>query len=113
MNGCGTLTLTTAVTGKTVTTTIADSGPGISKQHLSKVFDPFFTTKGQGEGSGLGLTVARRLIRKCGGDIRLESHEGEGTICSITLPLCSTPLQQGAPWTTSASHSAPQPSHSS
>lgn len=113
MNGRGTLTLTTAVAGKTVSTTIADSGPGISKQHLSKVFDPFFTTKGQGEGSGLGLTVARRLIRKCGGNIRLESHEGEGTICSITLPLCSTPFQQGDPWTTSASHSAPQPSHSS
>ena len=113
MNGRGTLTLTTAVAGKTVSTTIADSGPGISKQHLSKVFDPFFTTKGQGEGSGLGLTVARRLIHKCGGNIRLESHEGEGTICSITLPLCSTPFQQGDPWTTSASHSAPQPSHSS
>ncbi|MDH4153866.1 MAG: ATP-binding protein [Nitrospira sp.] len=113
MNGHGTLTLTTAVADKMVTTTIADSGPGISKQHLAKVFDPFFTTKGQGEGSGLGLTVARRLIRKFGGDIRIESHEGQGTICSVTLPINTTPSAQGGPWTTSASHSAPQPSHSS
>lgn len=113
MNGHGTLTLTTAVADKMVTTTIADSGPGISKQHLAKVFDPFFTTKGQGEGSGLGLTVARRLIRKFGGDIRIESHEGQGTICSVTLPINTAPSPQGGPWTLSTSHSAPQPSHAS
>ncbi|MBL8037411.1 MAG: HAMP domain-containing protein [Nitrospira sp.] len=113
MNGHGTLTLTTAVVDKMVTTTIADTGPGISKQHLSKVFDPFFTTKGQGEGSGLGLTVARRLIRKFGGDIRIESHEGQGTVCSVTLPISSSPSPQGGPWTTAASHSEPQSLHSS
>jgi two-component system, NtrC family, sensor kinase len=113
MNGRGTLTLTTAVVDQLVTTTIADSGPGISRQHLSKIFDPFFTTKGQGEGSGLGLTVARRLIRKFGGDIGIESNEGQGTICSVTLPVSSAPLPQGGPWTTSASHSERQPSHSS
>jgi two-component system, NtrC family, sensor kinase len=113
MNGRGTLTLTTAVVDHSVVTTIADSGPGISKQHLSRIFDPFFTTKGQGQGSGLGLTVAKRLIRKFGGDIRIESHEGQGTVCSVTLPICSAPVPQGGPWTTSASHSEPQPSHSS
>lgn len=113
MNGRGTLTLTTAVVDHMVTTTIADSGPGISKQHLSKVFDPFFTTKGQGEGSGLGLTVARRLIRKLGGDIRIESTQGQGTVCSVTMPISSAPSPQGGPWTSSASHSEPQPSHSS
>lgn len=113
MKGRGTITLTTAVMDRIVVTTIADSGPGIPKQHLSKVFDPFFTTKGQGEGSGLGLTVARRLIRKFGGDLRIESHEGEGTTCSVTLPISSISPHQGGPWTTSASHAEPQPSHSS
>ncbi|MFO0701144.1 MAG: ATP-binding protein [Nitrospira sp.] len=113
MRGTGTLTLTTAVSDQTVTTTIADSGPGISKQHLSKIFDPFFTTKGQGEGSGLGLTVARRIIRKFGGDIRIESDEGHGTVCSVTLPLSSASSPQGGTWTTSASQSEPQPSRSS
>ncbi|MDX2251685.1 MAG: ATP-binding protein [Nitrospira sp.] len=113
MKGTGTLTLTTGVSGHTATATIADSGPGISKAHLSKVFDPFFTTKGQGEGSGLGLTVARRIIRKFGGDLRIESVEGRGTTCLVTLPINSPLSPEGGPWTPSASHSEPQPSHSS
>ncbi|MGZ8385683.1 MAG: ATP-binding protein [Nitrospira sp.] len=113
MKGTGTLTLTTAVSDHTVTATIADSGPGISKQHLSKIFDPFFTTKGQGEGSGLGLTVARRIIRKFGGDLRIESVEGHGTTCVVTLPISSPRSPEGGPWTPSASRSEPQPSHSS
>ncbi|HEX9155945.1 MAG TPA: ATP-binding protein, partial [Nitrospira sp.] len=92
----------------------ADSGPGIPKEHLSKIFDPFFTTKGQGEGSGLGLTVARRIIRKFGGDIQLESVEGTGTSCMVTLPmLSSTPSSKEMPWTASESRVLPsQPSHS-
>jgi len=113
MKGTGTLTLTTAASDHTVTATIADSGPGISKQHLSKVFDPFFTTKGQGEGSGLGLTVARRIIRKFGGDLRIESVEGQGTTCVVTLPIGSPLSSEGGPWTSSTSRSEPQPSHSS
>jgi signal transduction histidine kinase len=112
MKGAGTLTLTTTRSDHTGTVTIADSGPGISKQHLSKVFDPFFTTKEQGEGSGLGLTVARRIIRKFGGDLRIDSIEGRGTTCIVTLPALSTTLQE-QPWTPSASHTEPQPSHSS
>jgi signal transduction histidine kinase len=112
MKGTGTLTLTTALSDHTVTATIVDSGPGISKQHLSRIFDPFFTTKGQGEGSGLGLTVARRLLRKFGGDVRIESLEGQGTTCIVTLPILTTPPEE-SPWTTSAPRSEPQPSHSS
>ncbi|NGZ10974.1 MAG: HAMP domain-containing protein [Nitrospira sp. LK70] len=113
MKGAGTLTLTTALSDHTVTATIADSGPGISKQHLSKIFDPFFTTKGQGEGSGLGLTVARRIIRKFGGELRIESVEGRGTTCSVMLSTNSPKAPEGALWTTAAAHSEPEPSHSS
>lgn len=112
MKGAGTLTLTTSLSDKIVTATIADSGPGISKQHLSKIFDPFFTTKGQGEGSGLGLTVASRIIRKFGGDVRIESLEGQGTTCIVTLPILTMSPEEG-PCTTSGSRSEPQPSHSS
>jgi signal transduction histidine kinase len=113
MKGTGTLSLSTTLSDRTVTATIADSGPGISKQHISKVFDPFFTTKGQGEGSGLGLTVARRLIRKFGGDVRIESHEGRGTTCIVTLPVGTATTSEGGTWSPSASRSEPQPSHSS
>ncbi|MBX3335345.1 MAG: HAMP domain-containing protein [Nitrospira sp.] len=113
MKGTGTLALTTVASDRTVTITIADSGPGISKQHLSKVFDPFFTTKEQGEGSGLGLTVARRIVRKFGGDIRIECAEAQGTACLVTLPITASPSSQGGSWTTAASRSKPQASHSS
>ncbi len=113
MKGKGTLRLSTAVTGESVVTTIADSGSGIPKQHLSKIFDPFFTTKGQGEGSGLGLTVARRIIKKFGGDIRLESVEGAGTSCIVTLPvIAGSPSSREASWTASESRVLPQPSRS-
>ncbi len=111
MKSVGTLRVSTAPKDQSVVTAIADSGPGIPKQHLSKIFDPFFTTKGQGEGSGLGLTVARRIIRKFGGDIRLESLEGQGTTCFVTLPAQPIPPPpQEVPCTVSESRIASQPS---
>jgi signal transduction histidine kinase len=113
MKGRGILGLSTSLAGTSVVTTITDSGPGIPQQHLSKIFDPFFTTKGQGEGSGLGLTVARRIIKKFGGDIKIESQEGSGTSCIVTLPVIPhRPPTQEALCTESTSHSAPQPSPS-
>jgi two-component system NtrC family sensor kinase len=112
MKGRGVLSLSTSVTETSVVTTIEDSGPGIPKQHLSKIFDPFFTTKGQGEGSGLGLTVARRIIKKFGGDIRIESQEGNGASCIVTLPIMpiSMPTQEAS--CTESTRSTPQPSPS-
>ncbi len=113
MKGRGILCLSTSLTDTSVVTTIEDSGPGIPKPHLSKIFDPFFTTKEQGEGSGLGLTVARRIIKKFGGDIRIESQEGSGTSCIMTLPIIPLlPPTQEASCTESTARSTPQPSQS-
>ena len=112
MKGTGSLTLTTTLSDHTVTATIADTGPGISKQHLSKIFDPFFTTKGQGEGSGLGLTVARRILRKFGGDIRIQSVEDHGTTCIVTMPILTLAPEE-SPWTTPTTCAEPRSSHSS
>lgn len=113
MKGKGLLRIRTALSGESVVTTIVDSGPGIPKQHLSKIFDPFFTTKDQGEGSGLGLTVSRRIVRKFGGDIRLESVEGAGTTCIVTLPaMGGRPSSKEGSWTASESRVLPQPSRS-
>ena len=97
MNGRGDLWLATEEQGDLITIKIRDNGPGIPKQHLGKVFDPFYTTKGQGEGSGLGLTVAQRLIKKFGGEIRLESPEGQGTTCIITLPADKAAVRKEEP----------------
>ncbi|MFO7643231.1 MAG: ATP-binding protein [Desulfosarcina sp.] len=64
---------------------ITDSGPGISPAVADKVFDPFFTTKE--EGSGLGLSIATRIIREHGGHIHFSSLEGRGASFCILLPI--------------------------
>ena len=83
----GHLHISTACSEHNLEISITDTGIGIAPHHLPKIFDPFFTTKGQGEGSGLGLTVAYRTIHKLGGEIRMDSTPNRGTTCLITLPL--------------------------
>ncbi len=65
---------------------ISDTGVGIPEENLRKVFNPFFTTKEVGEGTGLGLAISYGIIKKHGGEISLQSAEGKGTRCIITLP---------------------------
>jgi signal transduction histidine kinase len=64
---------------------VEDDGPGISKEHQSKVFDTFFTTKRE-EGTGLGLSMVRRAVQMGGGTISLQSHAKGGTRFEIRLP---------------------------
>ncbi len=64
---------------------ICDTGIGISEGNMSKIFEPYFTTKQFG--SGLGLTVVYKIIKEHGGDIIIESVEGEGTTFTINLPV--------------------------
>ncbi|MGK7394177.1 MAG: ATP-binding protein [Candidatus Cyclobacteriaceae bacterium M3_2C_046] len=67
--------------------TINDSGPGISRENLSKIFDPFFTTKTVGEGTGLGLSISYGIIQQHKGKIEVQSKPGKGTEFTILLPL--------------------------
>lgn len=67
----------------TVLLRVRDTGPGVSAEKLQRVFDPFFTTKDPGDGTGLGLAICLRLMRRVGGDIRLESTPGEGSEFSL------------------------------
>lgn len=63
---------------------ISDNGPGIAKEHLSRVFEPFFTTRH--EGIGLGLSMVHRVIEEHGGNIVVDSQVGEGATFTIHLP---------------------------
>jgi signal transduction histidine kinase len=69
-----------------VAITIADTGCGIPAELLPRVFEPFLTTKG-GNGSGLGLSICQGLLRSHGGDIRIASEPGRGTVASVMLPV--------------------------
>jgi two-component system, NtrC family, sensor kinase len=65
---------------------IIDTGCGIPKANLQRIFDPFFTSKEVGKGTGLGLSVSYGIVRSHGGEIEVESTEGEGTTFRIYLP---------------------------
>ena len=73
--------------GSFLTLIVSDTGEGIPKENLEKVFEPFFTTKGDGEGTGLGLAVCRKIIEEHGGMIHVSSRPGEGTEFHISLPF--------------------------
>jgi two-component system, NtrC family, sensor kinase len=69
-----------------VVITVADNGGGIPQKIVDKIFQPFFTTKPTGSGTGLGLSLSYDIVKAHGGDIKLETKEGEGTAFIITLP---------------------------
>lgn len=66
---------------------IQDTGMGVPKEFIERVFDPFFTTKEQGQGTGLGLTVAYQLLKKYEATIQFDSVQGEGTTVEIHWPI--------------------------
>jgi len=66
---------------------VTDNGDGIPQKILDKIFQPFFTTKPTGQGTGLGLSLAYDIIKAHGGDIRVETKEGEGSEFIIQLPI--------------------------
>jgi len=68
-----------------VAITVSDQGKGIPADQLTHIFRPFYTTKGHG--TGLGLSLARRMVESHGGTIRVESAVGQGTQFTIELPI--------------------------
>jgi two-component system sensor histidine kinase RegB len=66
---------------------VEDRGPGMPAEVLSRASEPFYTTKPPGRGMGLGLYLARSVVERLGGSLRLESTSGRGTTATIVLPL--------------------------
>jgi signal transduction histidine kinase len=82
----GQLTLRTRTQGERVCIEIADNGPGIPEDLQARIFDAFFTTKPVGQGTGLGLDIAQRIVVRHHGELRLESQPG-GTTFRVLLPV--------------------------
>jgi len=74
---------------------IRDTGAGIEPELLEKVFEPFFTTKSVGTGTGLGLSQVYGFVRSSGGDVKIESAVGRGTIVHLMFPRSSQALPSG------------------
>ncbi len=68
--------------------TIGDNGCGMNEETLSRIFEPYFTTKANG--TGLGMTMAYKIIKEFGGEIQVQSRQGEGSVFSIILPVPQT-----------------------
>jgi two-component system, NtrC family, sensor kinase len=66
---------------------VMDNGNGIPTNVLEKIFQPFFTTKPSGEGTGLGLSLSYDIVKAHGGELTVESKEGEGATFTISLPM--------------------------
>ncbi len=66
---------------------IKDNGNGIPQRIVDKIFQPFFTTKPTGQGTGLGLSLSYDIIKAHGGELKVETREGEGAEFIITLPV--------------------------
>lgn len=82
----GEVLVTAAPEGDAVVVCMIDNGPGIPSSFLSHIFDPFFTTKGVGEGVGLGLDIARRIVGAHEGQIGVETVPGR-TVFRVRLPV--------------------------
>jgi signal transduction histidine kinase len=97
MDGRGTLTIRTMrESDEMLRVEIGDDGPGIPEDVINRIFTPFFTTKPFGEGTGLGLDLARRIVvEKHHGDIRVQSKPGE-TKFIVILPL-QAPAPEATP----------------
>lgn len=82
----GRIRIRTEAASDSMSIEIQDNGCGIPEASREQVFDAFYTDRPVGSGTGLGLTVARDTIRAHGGNIRIDSREGQGTRVTITLP---------------------------
>ena len=65
---------------------VKDNGNGISPSIKDKIFQPFFTTKPAGQGTGLGLSLSYDIVKAHGGELKVETKEGEGSEFIIRLP---------------------------
>jgi two-component system sensor histidine kinase HydH len=63
---------------------VADTGEGIRAEDVGRIFDPYFTTKARG--TGLGLPIVHKVVESHGGDIRVTSVVGKGTVFTILIP---------------------------
>lgn len=88
----GRLSLTAVDNDESILLEIRDSGSGITAESMERVWEPFYTTKS--DGNGLGLVICRSILWEIGGEMKIESEEGAGTLILITLPVLRVGVEE-------------------
>src|SRR5262249_28072613 len=85
----GSITGAAAPPNSDVLFSVADTGAGIDQEHLAHIFDPFCqaATRERRLGAGLGLPITRGVVEAHGGELKVESHLGQGSTFSFTIPI--------------------------
>ena len=82
-----TVSVSTKKVNEDVFVSVKDNGNGIPQHVIDKIFQPFFTTKPTGQGTGLGLSLAYDIVKAHGGELKVETTQGEGSTFIIQLPV--------------------------
>ena len=94
IHGPGKISIVSFVKKNDLYIEIEDNGEGIDKKVLPKIFDPFFTTKEINKGTGLGLSISYSIIEKHGGQLKVKSTKGKGSVFTIILPVEGPKIKQ-------------------
>ena len=89
----GELTIETSCDSKNVKVKIIDNGSGIPKEIMSRIFDPFFTTKKVGQGTGIGLDLVNRIVKRHDGEVKVESVPGR-TEFAVCIPIVASQVEK-------------------
>ena len=87
IKGTGDIYITAKKEGENIVVEFKDTGCGIAPENINKIFEPFYTTKPVGQGTGLGMSIAYRVIQAHNGKISVESEVGKGTKITLSLPI--------------------------
>jgi len=82
-----TVTVSTKNLGESIEISVKDNGSGIPEEIKNKIFQPFFTTKPTGEGTGLGLSLSYDIVKAHGGELKVETDQGKGSVFIIQIPI--------------------------
>ena len=102
-----TIAVSARAAGEWLVVEVRDTGVGIAPEVKERLFDPFFTTKPVGQGTGLGLPIARSIVDAAGGRIEVESEPGQGAAFRVRLPATRAPA--AAPAATPPPPAGPAP----
>lgn len=86
LDGAGIVSIRVGRSEQMTTVTVTDNGPGIPPHLGERIFEPYVTTSASGEGMGLGLSIAKKIMLDHGGDLELEQPEGPGATFILSLP---------------------------